>query len=130
MTRTNEIMKPEAAKVTKTQREPLFMPYVDIYETRNELVLLADMPGVGEGDVELELEKGVLTIRGRAKPHGLPGGKAVREEYKTGDYYRAFRLSNEIDEAGITASIKDGVLKVVLPKVEQVKAKKIKVLTG
>ncbi|HOX40312.1 MAG TPA: Hsp20/alpha crystallin family protein [Candidatus Brocadiia bacterium] len=129
MTETREMTKTEPRAV-ETQREPLFMPYVDIYETTNELILLADMPGVGEGDIDIDLEKGVLALRGRVKPQDMSGFKPLLGEYRAGDYYRAFTLSNEIDETRITATIKDGVLRVVLPKVEHVKAKKIAVTTG
>jgi len=113
-----------------TKESAVYMPYVDIYETKDELVLLADMPGVCEKDVNVDLEKGVLTIRGHAEPEKHDGFQPLQSEYGVGDYERRFTLSNEIDATRIGASIKDGVLKVVLPKAEEVKARKIPVSAG
>lgn len=116
-------------KAESTRNVPLFVPAVDIYERQNELTLLADMPGVPIENVDIDLKDDQLTIRGKAATEEACGTVLLRE-YAVGDYYRQFTLSNAIDRERIEASMKDGVLKVVLPKAEAVKPRKITVKTS
>lgn len=109
-----------------TRDVPVFIPAVDIYESDGELTLLADMPGVPPENVEIDLNNSQLTIKGVAVKREN-GGRALLKEYAVGDYYRQFTLSEAIDRAKIGASMKDGVLKVVLPKAEAAKPRKIEV---
>jgi len=102
-----------------------FVPRVDIYETREALLLIADMPGVDEKTVDVELEKNVLTISGHVENGKLKDHKLLFSEYEVGDYERAFTLSDEIDREKIKATVKQGVLRLELPKAEKVKPKKI-----
>ena len=112
-----------------TRNVPIFVPPVDIYENENELTLLADMPGVPIENVSIDLNDDQLTLRGAvALDNGH--GTALLREYAYGDYYRQFTLSNKIDRGKIEASMKDGVLKVVLPKSEVAKPRKISVKTS
>ncbi len=104
------------------QANPVFRgaPAVDIYETDHELVLLADMPGVNEQGLQLEVSRGVLTL------------EAEREGSENGNkhgYYRQFKLSDRIDADAGQAQLKDGVLTLRLPKSETAKPKKIAVKT-
>jgi HSP20 family protein len=109
-----------------TRNAPVFIPPVDIFESEHQLTLLADMPGVGMDKVEIDLNNDQLTIKGSV--HVEDGnGTVLLREYGVGDYYRQFTLSNTIDRARIEATIKDGVLKVVLPKVEPAKPRRIEV---
>lgn len=101
------------------------MPAVDIYETEDSLVLLADMPGVKRENLEVGVDDDVLTIEGRVD--GEQTGEMVRREYDLLDYFRQFRLSEAIDQAKISAELKQGVLRVELPKAEQAKPKTIDV---
>ena len=117
------------SKSELTQTRPVFVPAVDIYETKDALVLLADMPGVSNDGVEIHLEDNELTIRGKAKEE-KKGVTPLYTEYRSGDYYRKFTLSNIIDQDKIEAIIKDGVLKVVLPKAEAAKPRQIQVKAG
>lgn len=112
-----------------TRNVPIFVPAVDIYESQNELTLLADMPGVANDGVDIDLKDDQLTIRGKAGTEEQTGTVLLRE-YSVGDYYRQFTLSNAIDREKITAAMKDGVLKVVLPKAEAAKPRKIAVQTS
>lgn len=112
-----------------TRNVPIFIPAVDIYESENGMVLLADMPGVSSDGVEIDLKDGQLTIRGTARTEGS-SGRTLFKEYTVGDYYRQFTVSHLIDHARIEASIKDGVLKVVLPKAEAAKPRKIAIKAG
>lgn len=109
-----------------TRNVPVFIPAVDIYESENELTLLADMPGVAMDNIDIDLERDELTIRGSVKMESEPG-QAILHEYTVGDYYRQFSLSGAIDRDKIEASVKDGVLKLVLPKADVLKPRKISV---
>ncbi|MCK8600931.1 Hsp20/alpha crystallin family protein [Desulfoferrobacter suflitae] len=116
-------------KSESTRNVPIFVPAVDIYESENELTLLADMPGVPIGNVDIDLNDDQLTIRGTA-PEQEQSGTALLREYSVGDYYRQFTVSSAIDREKIVASMKDGVLKLVLPKAEAAKPRKIEVKTA
>lgn len=125
-----EMQKREASSPVETERTKtmkVFIPRVDICETEDAIVLLADMPGVDEKSVNITLEKNVLTLSGRVEPVSCEGYLAAYAEYEAGDYERAFTLSDEIDRDKIEASVKDGVLKLTLPKAEPVKLRKISV---
>lgn len=125
-----DIVKREAqtpTEIERTQNRQVFIPEVDIYEKDNLTILLADMPGVNEKSVDINLEKNVLTIRGRVSTNQDEAYKTVYSEYGLGDYERVFTLSSEIDINKIEASIKDGVLKLTLPKAEAARPKKIAV---
>jgi HSP20 family protein len=105
----------------------VFTPAVDIFETEKELTLLADMPGVKSDNLTIALNKNVLTMSGEVEaPEGENETEVIRE-YDTGKYFREFTLSNEIDQTKIYAMLKDGVLRLTLPKVEAVRPRKIEV---
>lgn len=114
----------------RTHARKVFVPLVDIVETEQALLLYSDVPGVDETGVDVTVEKNILTIKGTVKEE-LPAGFAPNyEEYGVGDYERSFTLPNEIDREGIEAAIRDGVLKVTLPKARQAVAKKVTVTAG
>lgn len=121
--RTKQEIEP---KGEPTSNKPVFMPPVDIYEEKDNLVLVADMPGVKEEDVDIHLEDNVLTLRAKVQEI-LPNAEPLLQEYRTGDYYRRFTISNLVDHEKISARMKDGVLKIILPKAEAKKPKKIQV---
>ena len=104
---------------------PVFMPPADIYETKDSIVVLAEMPGVSSEGVDINLERRVLTIRGRSAVNEHGGYQRVYNEYSDGDYERVFTLSENIDRDRIEATLKDGVVQLVLPKAEAAKARKI-----
>ncbi|HET6490667.1 MAG TPA: Hsp20/alpha crystallin family protein [Syntrophales bacterium] len=125
-----EMQKREASSPVETERTKsmkVFIPRVDICETKDAIVLLADMPGVDEKSIDITLEKNVLTLTGRVEPETHEGYVAAYTEYEAGDYERAFTLSDEINRDGIEASVKNGVLRLTLPKAEPVKLRKINV---
>jgi HSP20 family protein len=101
-----------------------FSPAVDIFDTQEELVLLADMPGVDAENIEIDLRDDTLTILGKVTV-ARQEGQELLSEYKTGNYFRTFRITEVVDRSKITASIADGVLKLVLPKVEKAVPRKI-----
>jgi HSP20 family protein len=103
-----------------------FTPRVDIYETDQELVLYADVPGVKPEDVDLRYENGELLLHGRVS---RPQAERlfVLNEYDEGDYFRTFSIGESLDRTRITAECKNGVLTVHLPKAEAVQPKQITV---
>jgi HSP20 family protein len=109
-----------------TRNVPVFIPAVDIYESENALTLVADMPGIPLENVDIDLDSDQLSIRGTIPPYE-ESGKVIFREYTAGDYYRQFSLSSDIDREKIQASMKDGVLKLVMPKAEAAKPRKITV---
>jgi HSP20 family protein len=104
---------------------PVFLPPADIYETRGSIIVMAEMPGVPPDGVDITLERRVLTIRGRSVVNEHSGYQRVYNEYTDGDYERVFTLSENIDRDRIEATLKDGVLHLILPKAEAAKARKI-----
>ena len=112
-----------------TRGEAFKTPYVDIYEKEDELVLVADVPGVAKDGVELGLEEGVLEITAHRRPVES-GPEPDHQEYSAAGYYRAFKLSEEIDADKIGAELKDGVLTVRLPKSARAKPRRIEVKPG
>jgi len=109
----------------RTRNRRVYVPKADIYETKNSIVLIADMPGVDEQTVDIALEKNILTITGNVETVAFAGKTLVYSEYDTGDYQRAFTISEEIDQDRIEATVKNGVLRLVLHKAEKAKLKKI-----
>ncbi len=100
-------------------------PPVDIYETPEGLVVLADIPGVGQDDLDVRVDHNLLTIRGHAR-HAAPH-KPVYQEYALVDHFRQFELSDKVDAGKITAELKHGVLVLHLPKADAAKPRQIAV---
>ena len=113
----------------RTRDRQVFVPPADIYETRDKIIVLAEMPGVAPDGVDITLERRVLTIRGRSAGQEHTGYQRVYNEYADGDYERVFTLSENIDRDRIEATLKDGVLHLVLPKAETAKPRKIELKT-
>jgi len=117
-----------AAELTKTG--PVFTPAVDIFENEKEITLLADMPGVKSKNLNIDLREDILTLIGDVEAPEVSGETTVLSEYRTGRYFRKFTLSNLIDQTKIEAELKDGVLRLRLPKVEAATPRKIAVKAG
>lgn len=102
-------------------------PLIDIYEGPEGLVLEADLPGVGQDRVAIQLEDNVLTLTAKVDPP-VPGeARALHEEYRQADFQRSFILSDEVDRERITADLKNGVLRLTLPKAERAKTRRIEI---
>ena len=117
--------RPEA-----TRMGPAYTPPADIYETKDALVILVEMPGIAPDAIDVTVEKGVLTISGRDEGTAPEGYALAHAEYRPGGYERAFTLSEDVDSGGIAASMKDGVLHLSLPKAKPAPAKTISVKAG
>jgi len=118
------------AKAERVRPGRVFLPAVDIFETPEVLVLVADMPGVAANKVTVDLKDNHLVISGEVAPPFGPGETMLKAEYFTGDFQRDFQLGSMVDQAKIEATMKDGVLRLVLPKVEKAKPRKIEVKTA
>jgi HSP20 family molecular chaperone IbpA len=131
--KTMEVQKEEVTTPEDTERTRecrCFVPRADIYEVDDQIVIVADVPGANEKSVEVTLEKNVLTINAYVDPVEMEGYSLVFAEYEVGDYQRSFKLSDEIDRDKIQATIKDGVLRLYLPKAAAAQARKINVKAG
>lgn len=114
----------------RTRPRRIYTPTVDIVEMKDAIELTADMPGVDEASVELTLEKNVLTIYGKVEADIPENHRLVASEYGVGDYQRVFTLSDEVDREKIEASVRNGVLRIVLPKAAVAQTRKIAVRAG
>lgn len=114
----------------RTSDRTVYIPQASVFETEKEILIAADMPGVDDKNVEITLEKNELRIKGFVEDEKMEGYSLVYSEYGTGDYQRSFRVPNEIDRDKIEASIRDGVLKVTLPKADLPKTRVINVKAG
>jgi HSP20 family protein len=117
-------------KEESTRPGVVFQPAVDIFETPDEIVLLADVPGVPAEGAEVHLEGDQLTIEGRVRPEVYDGLKPLHVEYGVGGYYRRFTLGEAIDREGIKAQVKDGVLSLRLPKAARARVRRVEVHPG
>lgn len=114
----------------QTRAGATFLPAVDIFESEAEITLLADMPGVTSDQVAIDLHEGQLTITGKVGTQGSDKETYLLREYETGSFHRQFTLSDRIDQSKISAAMTDGVLRLILPKAEKPKPRKIEVTSG
>jgi HSP20 family molecular chaperone IbpA len=130
---TKEMMprqKEELVGAETTRPGRVFTPAVDIFETEAAITVLADMPGVNADSLAIDLRENVLTIEGRVKEAERANEQLLIQEYDTGGFRREFRLTNLIDQGGIDAVLRDGVLRLTLPKAEIARPRKIEIRTG
>lgn len=123
-------MTTEVKKLKKdayNTEERIIVPPVDIYDTDNEYVLKAEMPGVAKDGIEITLNNKELEINGKIEEN-LHNDKHLKySEFKLYNYHRKFMLGSDIDSNNLSATLENGVLTLVLAKSEEVKPKKIEV---
>ena len=103
-------------------------PAMDITEHENELVVIAELPGVKKDQVKVTFEKGILTVEGKRKPLEISQeAQVLLNEMQVRDFSRSIRIDVEIEVNKITAEMEDGILSVTLPKMEEAKPKQIEV---
>lgn len=102
-------------------------PLIDIHEGPDGLVLEADLPGGNEEDVNIQLADNVLTLYVRINANHPEGARPLHEEFRQTDFYRSFILSDEVERSKITADLKNGVLRLTLPKAERAKTRRIEI---
>jgi len=119
-----------AIPAEQTRPGAVFSPNVDIYETEQTITLLADLPGVRQEDLKIDLRDSVLTLSGDVQPMESDDERHLIVEYGIGRFFRQFTLSEVIDQERIDAKLKDGVLTLDLPKVEKATPRTIAVTAG
>jgi HSP20 family protein len=118
---------PTRREDTRAQ-ERYITPPVDIFETKDGLTVVADLPGVEQRALEVRVADGILTLQGRTA-HIAPG-TPIEREYELLNFYRQFELPEEVDPDKIGAELKHGVLSLHLPKKEKAKPRSIEVSVG
>lgn len=105
-----------------------WFPPVDIYETEEQVILKAELPGVDIKDIQVEVKESTIVLKGeRRHAKNRPHESYHRMERFYGTFYRAFSLPYRVDEGGITAEITDGVLRISVPKVEEISPNAVRV---
>jgi HSP20 family protein len=123
---TQAVTQPETPAVEATRpREQYLTPPVDIYETPESLVVIADLPGIDPAHLEVRVDKNILTLHGQTQ-YQMPGDLRYRE-YTLVSFFRQFELGERIDQEGIRAELKQGVLTLTLPKAAKAQPRAIPV---
>jgi len=105
---------------------PAYSPDVDIYASDDDVFFAIDLPGVKKGDVAIQVdETDTLIIRAK-NSHVEPEGAAMRQ-YRIGNYYRAFQISDDYDKDKVQAKLENGLLQITIPKKESAKPKRIEI---
>ena len=126
-----ELQAQHKREVEKKQESTMpvrdFVPVTDIFETEQALTVVLEMPGVSKESVEVGVENDVITITGRINSSKYEGLQPLYTEYNIGNYSRSFQISSKIEQEGIQAELKDGVMTLVLPKAEKAMPRRISV---
>jgi HSP20 family protein len=125
MSDQKEIVKREENLPERSRQIPAVAPVVDIFENDDEILLHADMPGVSKEDVNVNVDNGTLTISGIRNMDFK--GAATWEEFGDVEYQRVFSVPQSIDVSKVNAELKDGVLRLHLPKSEAAKPRQIEI---
>ena len=125
MNRETSMFKHHGEAAEKLQQRPFVAPAVDIYENADELLIVADLPGVDGNDVTLHFEKGQLSIDARRRD--VAEGTRLAAEFRPFDFRRVFGVPQGINADKIAAEVNQGVLRVHLPKVEALRPRQIQV---
>jgi HSP20 family protein len=124
-----EIRPQQKQEVEKKQESTVptraFVPVTDIFETDQALTVVLEMPGVSKDSLDISVENDVITISGQIDFAKYEGLQPLYTEYNIGNYSRSFQLSSKIEQEGIAAELKDGVMTLVLPKAEKAKPRRI-----
>ncbi len=111
----------------RTEAGRFFSPYSDIHETDRAVIVSMEVPGVDKSALDIQLDKGVLTVKGRVDAAKYQSLRPIYSEYNVGSFVRTFSVSPKIDVSGISATVTDGVLRIELPKAKEALARKIAV---
>jgi HSP20 family protein len=114
----------------RTRERVCFVPKTDIYETAEEIVIVADIPGVNKKSVDVSIENQILTINAYSSSTIPSGYDLVFGEYAPGDFQRTFRITSDVDHEKIKATVNQGELLIKIPKAEKAKVKKIPIEVG
>ena len=113
--------------VDSRDARPAFAPPVDIHDSPEGLTLEADLPGATESNLHIQLEDNVLSLYAKLDSPAPESARLIHQEYPVGDFHRSFILSDEVDRDRITAELKNGVLRIFLPKADRARARRIEI---
>ncbi|MDJ0623246.1 MAG: Hsp20/alpha crystallin family protein [Desulfocapsaceae bacterium] len=129
MSERSDISKVEESMPDRRRSElPTITPLVDIYENDEEILLHADMPGINKDDININIDNGRLVLSGIRRLEKT--GAASWEEFGDAEYRRIFSVPQTIDTTRVNAELKDGVLKLKMPKFEKAKPRQIEIKAG
>jgi len=128
ISREQSIAEQQTSVAHTREPERYLVPAVDIFESDEGLTLVADVPGVESDGLDIRVEERILTIKASSNWAERPHGQS--REFELVDYYRQFRLSDEVDDERISADFSNGVLTLSLPKLAKAKPRKIEVTAG
>ena len=118
---------PGAAQEDVPKYRESFTPPIDIHEGPEGLILEADLPGAHERNLTIQLQDNVLSLHAQIDSSVPEGARLIHEEYRLGDYRRSFILSDEVDRDRISAELKNGVLRLFLPKADRSRMRRIEI---
>ena len=132
MSETQGLQAREKQELQEESTRPgaVFRPDIDILEDRDGYVVYADLPGVDDKSIDVRLDRGTLTLDARLATLPETGWNPIHAEYRIGSYHREFRISEDIDTAGVSAKMHNGVLELVLPKSAERRPRAIQVQAG
>jgi len=125
--RAAESRSSHAAEGAAEPQQNFHTPLIDIHEGPDGLILEADLPGATEEGVVIQLEENVLTLHAHVPSPAPEGARVLHEEYRVADFHRSFILSDEVERSRIAAELKNGVLRLTLPKAERAKTRRIEI---
>ena len=126
---STEMVKQDARSPERVSERPAVAPLVDLYENQDELLLVADLPGVTRDGLDIQFRDGVLSLEGRRDAE-REDAELVRGEYRVADFVRHFTVPDGIDVERIDANLANGVLRLSLPKAAALKPRKIEIRAG
>lgn len=126
---SNQNLPPRADELEPVEQREVVTPLVDVFENADEVLLVADVPGVPDQGLKLDVDKDHLTLVGHRGAQA-PGLQVVETEYRELDFRRSFKLPYGLDASAATAELKGGVLRVRVPKSEAVKPRRINIRIG
>lgn len=128
MSESTEAVTRNQAQLHNIKGRPVVAPLVDVFESKDDYLLVADLPGVSPETLQVRLDQGELRIDGGWSVE--ENGRVVAREYRPIDFRRTFVVPDGVNPEAITAKLTDGVLQVHLPKAEAVKPRKIEIVVG
>jgi HSP20 family protein len=129
-TQTLQAREKQELQEESTRPGLVFRPDIDIIENREGYVIYADLPGVDDKSVEVKLDRGTLSLDARLATVPDHSWNPLHMEYRVGSYHREFRISEDIDPAGVAAKMHNGVLELVLPRSAERRPRAIQVQAG
>lgn len=129
MTTSTKMIADQAVASPAAKPNPSFEPAADVIEKLDSVLVILDLPGVDHKGLEVTIEDHLLTVRGKSAVAETQHVSAAHREFEPYDYARSFRIGADIDESRIAANIKNGVLRLTLPKLEAARPRQISVKT-